>query len=118
MDALAVAEYAAIGGVAAVTASGVELLQFARKQRRWPWRAKGEKQRKGVPRYVSFQFWLVSNLILRAVIAATVVGLQAAAGWIVNIGAAVVIGAGSTFTLSATAASRDTGYEELPEEGQ
>ncbi|GAB2678902.1 hypothetical protein [Nocardia goodfellowii] len=105
MDVSAVAEYAAAGGVAAIAAATYELWQFTRKTVRYPWRGKGEAVKEGEPLFPTFMFWLCSNVLLRVAVAMMVVGLQAAAGWIVGLGAAIVIGAGSTFALSGAAST-------------
>ncbi|MFG1796728.1 hypothetical protein [Nocardia sp. NPDC049149] len=112
MDALIVAEYAAWGGAASIAAAGFELWDFTRKKQRWPWHNKKDNK-KTKATSPSLGFWLCSNIVLRVALATLFVGLQAGAAWISNIGAAIVIGAGSTFAFTGVAARRDVGYVEV-----
>ncbi|MFE1592371.1 hypothetical protein [Nocardia sp. NPDC058705] len=112
MDVMFVAQCAAAGAVAAGAASALELWQDSKKLGRWPWRSKTDSPADTT--YNTLSFWLLSNIALRLTVAIMFCGLQAAAGWFASVGAAIVMGAGTSFALGGAASNQDVGYAPLP----
>lgn len=115
MDALGLGLYAL---AAAVTAGVVELAFFRQKMLRNPWSAPTDNKLK--ERFPDFNFWLTSQF-LRAAGGFGVVFLQAAAGQISTVVAALTIGGGAAFITGGLGRMKDTGTEDpgpIPRVGQ